>query len=102
MEGGTLKTMALMNINGQRRWAETLIYFDKILHVTEYPFEDYPYTCLIQYTDASALHVDVSLKQMRKILDEHKHNPMKNFDTHCNMSETPGVSLHKKEKSKIS
>ena len=80
--GGTLKTLALHELCGQKTWAEAIIDIDRILVVKEYTLGDYPGTCLLQYCNDYALHVDVSLTQMRKILDEHKRNPMKNFDTH--------------------
>ena len=49
MEGGTLKTMSLMNINGEQRWEETIIHLDRVIYVTGYSSDDYPDTCLIQY-----------------------------------------------------
>ena len=85
-EGGTLKTLSLSIHNNQARWKETIIDLDKVQFVQEYPYEDYPDTCCVAYANQGSqtysLHVDISLKQMRKIMDEHKRNPVKNFDTH--------------------
>ena len=78
---GTLKTLALSKINGQPRWTETVIDLDKIICVNEYPFDDYPHTSFLKYSDNYAMHVDVPLKQMRKILDEHKRHGV---DASCN------------------
>ena len=80
--GGTLKTLSLTAIKGEFRWVETVIDMDKILHVVEYPYDEYPGTCLLSYSESMALHVDVPIDAMRKIMDGHKQKPMKNFDTH--------------------
>jgi hypothetical protein len=81
-DGGTLKTLALLTVERKKRWVETIIDIDKILYVSECPLDDYPGTCMLSYNDHHALHVDVPLKQMRKIIGEHKKYPWKNFDTH--------------------
>jgi hypothetical protein len=80
--GGTLKTLSLVKINGKQRWTEVVVNLSKLLYVIEYPGDDYPNTCFLAQSDEHALHVDLSLKQMRKILDEHNRLPFKNFDTH--------------------
>jgi len=85
--GGTLKTLSLTKIDKKQRWVETVIDLDKIICVQEYPFDTCPNTSLLSYSGEYAIHVDVPLKQMRKILDEHKRNPLKNFDTHCEVEE---------------
>jgi len=99
-EGGTLKTFALIEVQGQKRWTETIIDLDRVSHVLAYPLEDYPGTCFVQYCSDRAIHVDQSLQQMRRILDEHKRNPLKNFDTHCDMSDEVKTPTPRKQKSK--
>jgi hypothetical protein len=87
--GGTLKTLAKVIINGKPRWAEVVVDLDKILQIIEYNDDDFPDTCFLAFKDDHALHVDLSLKQMRKILGEHKRYPMRDFDTHVDMSQKP-------------
>jgi len=65
--GGTLRTLSLKKIDGQWRWVDTVIDLDRILHMSACPNDDYPDTSLLQYSSQYALHVDVPLKQMRKI-----------------------------------
>jgi len=85
--GGTLKTLFRGEFQGKRQWLETVIDLDRILYVSAYPNSDFPGTCLAQYNDDFALHLDVTLAQMRKIMDEHKIDPLKNFDTHSDFSD---------------
>jgi predicted acetyltransferase len=85
--GGTLKTLSLVTINKKPRWVEVIVDLDKVLQIMEYPDDDHKGTCFLAFSDDYALHIDVSMKQMRKIMIEHKKNPTQDFDTHCDMSE---------------
>jgi len=80
--GGTLKTMGWATHNGIKTTKEILVDLDKIICVAKCDDDIKGDTCLISVTDSMALHIDIPLDQMRKILDEHKKHPYKNFDTH--------------------
>jgi|GEM_PF-4759224 len=81
--GGTLRTIGWMTHNGKRSTREVVIDLDKIICVTEVNDDTKGNTCALSLTESMAMHVDVSLEQMRQILDEHKKYPHRNFDTHA-------------------
>jgi len=86
-EGGTLKTLCLTKIDNDPRWVDLVIVLDKIEYIKSYPYPNYPNTCYLGLANGTLLHIDVPLKQIRKIIDAHQRFPMKNFDTHCDLDE---------------
>ena len=65
----------------QRVCREIIIPFHKIYAITEHD-NDKGDTCLVSVTEETAFHVDIPLKQMKKILKEHYRDPDKDFETH--------------------
>ena len=74
----TLKTISWVSFNGEQACKETLIPMDNIMFVTDYVDG----TCLIQVSEKCAVHADIPLKQMNRILKEHDIDPDRDFDTH--------------------
>ena len=70
---------------------------DNILFATDYADG----TCLIQVSEKCAVHADIPLTQMHRILKEHDIDPDRDFDTHD--TESPDffpMKSPKKQKSK--
>ena len=73
-----LKTISWVTAWGQPACKETLVPMDNILFITEGENG----TCYIQVSNNSAVHADIPLKQMHRILKEHDIDPDRDFDTH--------------------
>ena len=78
----TLRTLGWVKLNGEQVCKEFVVPLPKVMFAQEYNVEGKGDTCIITLSDTFALHIDIPLKQMRKILDEHHKSPYKNFDTH--------------------
>jgi hypothetical protein len=77
----TLKTIGWLTLDDQKVCKEFVIPLETILCAVEYD-DGKGETCLVFLPGDCGCHIDITLKQMRKILDEHQRNPRKNFDTH--------------------
>ena len=74
----TLRTIGWSYLDDQKVCKEMVIPLKNINFVQEHDHD----TCLVQVSDSCGLHIDVPLKQMRQILNEHAKEPFKEFDTH--------------------
>jgi len=77
----TLRTFCWAFFEGEETCKEVLIPFDKILCIQDHDGGKGD-TCLISVSGSSAIHADVTLDEMRKIMDDHCKHPDKNIDTH--------------------
>ena len=99
----TLKTLGWTTTNGKKSCNTLVIPLPKINFIQAHDDgEGKGDTCLVSISDTGSLHVDIPLKQMRKILDEHHRDPTRNFDTHPDFEDEspktkPGSDRHGKK-----
>lgn len=77
----TLHTFCWVKLDGKEICKEVLIPFDKILCIQDHDGGKGD-TCLISVSGSTAVHVDVSLDEMRKIMNLHYKNPDEDIATH--------------------
>jgi hypothetical protein len=74
----TLRTIGWTQLEGERVCKELVIPLKKITFAQEHDGD----TCLVQVSARCGLWIDVPIRQMRQILNEHHKDPNKDFDTH--------------------
>lgn len=77
----TLKTIGWTRRDGQIMCQTIVFDLDRILLVQE-DNGSRGDTCIVFLTPSMGVHVDIPLKQMIKIMNEHEKFPDKDFDTH--------------------